>query len=144
MRTGLDVVRFVDGGWDCRVQENILPDEVEVSIVQVMRVMVTLTRARTGLMLGRQRQPVRVGTLLNLEQPIKTLPHITHSEAADSAAGNRIIWSVEDCVNHFLPTTAQDHGTDGLDLVEVERILSGHRTIESRLGKTGPFIAKVV
>ena len=64
--------------------------------------------------------------------------HLLDRELADGRSGDGVVRGREDAV-HELST---DDVTGGLNLVEVEGMRPGHRTVESTLKKSGPEMKK--
>ena len=78
-----------------------------------------------GHLAGGDRQPVGVNSLLALEVPAETPVQVGQREPADCTAQDGVGRSVEHAVEDLTVLRVGEEVSGGLDLIEVERIVSG-------------------
>ena len=82
--------------------------------------------------------------MLSLETRVKTVPNVSHAEATDGAARYGVFRCVEDSKHNVFSCLGLHYLTQRLDLVKIERVQSGHRTVQSRFHECCPLVSEGV
>ena len=140
----------LDEDWTVRpaedglVHQTVVLDEVQARLGQAGALVVTLARPGAGHLAGGQGQPVGVHPLLSLEIPIETSVQVGQRKPAHRTAEDGVWWSGEHPVEDLIVQRVGEEVGGGLDLVEVERILSRHGAVQSSLEEGSPPVTEPV